>query len=400
MQFFLIMVLAAFLITGFSPRMAAAEEDNVVITVRVPGNTPASSAIYITGNHPALGNWKPDIVKLKKISERVFQFSAYLPRHKKLLFKFTRGSFGKFEKDSEGWDIENRFMYVKPAKLNTLDCEIEMWADMVPANASFNNYTLELVGKHKMIKKFRSKFLNYPRNIAVLLPPGYFDGGREKASYPVLYMHDGNNLFDPNIAFGNSDWGVDEACDKLVKTGQMREIIVVGIYNTPERYDEYTPYADPDEGGGNGENYSKFIINELKPYIDKNFRTLKDPKNTAIGGSSLGGLISLYIGLSHPEVFHGILSISPTLWWGEGQIIPFTLSKPLCDENWKLWMDMGTAEEQKEIEHSRYLDQQIRKKFPKFKNYEYREFNRAGHHEFAWRRRMPAMLKYLFGTGK
>ncbi len=238
MHVFLFTALSALLIICLATETASAEDANVVITVRVPENTPPSSVIYITGNHPALGNWKPNLVKLQKISDRSFQFSAYIPRHKKLLFKFTRGGFGKIEKDHEGWDIENRFLYVKPSKVSRMTCEVEMWSDMVPANASYNNYALELVGKHKMIKKFKSKFLNYPRNIAVLLPQSYFDGGREKASYPVLYMHDGNNLFDPNIAFGNSDWGVDEAVARLVRSGQMREIIVVGIYNTPERYDE------------------------------------------------------------------------------------------------------------------------------------------------------------------
>jgi len=135
----------------------------------------------------------------------------------------------------------------------------------------------------------------------------------------------------------------------------------------------------------------------LKPYIDKNFRTLSGPENTAIGGSSLGGLISLYIGFSHPEVFSSVIAMSPSIWWSNEQIVDWLLSKKIDTQKTKLWMDIGTAEGEEAIAGTDKLNALLKKKYPEFKNRRYEKFPDAPHNESAWRARIEYPLIQMFG---
>lgn len=161
----------------------------------------------------------------------------------------------------------------------------------------------EVIGNVEINKKFSSKLGVVERDIIVWLPPSYKKNKEEK--YPVLYMHDGQNLFDPKTAYIGIDWRVDETVSKLIKAGKINEIIIVGIYNSPDRLDEY---SNTDKG----KLYTRFIIEELKPFIDSNYRTKSDRKNTAVMGSSMGGLISFLLAWNRPDVFSmaGCLSSS------------------------------------------------------------------------------------------
>ena len=151
-------------------------------------------------------------------------------------------------------------------------------------------------------------------------------------------MHDGNNLFDANTAFMGVEWEVDEAAERLIEMDLLHEIIIVGVFNTAARLDEYTPTSSSKMGGGRGPQYLKFLIDELMPVINQKFNTLTGPANTGIMGSSLGGLISLWAGFEHPEVFGRIGSISPSLWWDsnmmENEYLP---NKNRIDH--KIWLD-------------------------------------------------------------
>lgn len=170
-------------------------------------------------------------------------------------------------------------------------------------------------GTLQTISGFYSQRLQNQRNLYVYLPPSYFENPAKR--YPVLYMHDGRNLFDPARAFGGVAWEVDATIDQLVGQGRMREVIVVGIDNTSARMSEYTPVPDPDYGGGNGEAYLDFIELELMPYIDASYRTLTGPENTLIGGSSLGGLISFWAGWTRSDVFSTAICMSSSFWWDD-----------------------------------------------------------------------------------
>ena len=177
-----------------------------------------------------------------------------------------------------------------------------------------------LTGNFQHLTGFRSRFLKTPRDIIVYLPPGY-DESRE-ARYPVLYMHDGQNLFDAATAFLGNEWGLDETAERLIAAAEMQPLIIVGVYNTGnERVAEYTPIKDKRGRGGRARAYGKLLVKELKPLIDSEFRTLPDTANTALGGSSLGGLVSLYFGLEHPEVFGKLMVMSPSVWWANGAIL-------------------------------------------------------------------------------
>ena len=154
----------------------------------------------------------------------------------------------------------------------------------------------EIVGTARILTDFHSKLLDNYRNVIIWLPPGYNKLRNVQKKYPVLYMHDGQNLIDPKTSFAGKDWRVDETAVKLSKAKRMSEIIVVGIYNTSDRLAEY---SDSEKG----DRYLNFIIDELKPFIDNNYRTIPQREHTAIMGSSMGGLISFIAGWKYYDVF-------------------------------------------------------------------------------------------------
>ena len=403
MSFPLIFLLTLVFILAF-PRNGICEVDNynVQIIVKVPKNTPAKDKVYISGNHRLLGSWKPDRALMTKTAPYTYEFNAYIPKAKRIEFKFIRGDIKKIEKSFEGFDTPNRFINLECGGQSIvkcrLECEVEAWKDLLPKNAAVHSYKLNLIGDYELYKNVDSKYLELTRDVIVWMPEGYADPKNRDRRYPVLYMHDGNNLFDARLSFQGVDWGVDEAIDRLVKLKKMNEIIVVGIYNTEARLDEYAPTRDEKRrGGGLGEQYARFVVEELKPFVDENFRTLADAQNTAVGGSSLGGLISLYMGLEYPDVFSGMFVISPALYWDNFSIIPWAISKGFDNSRNKLWMDMGLLEGRTALCSSRMLDAEIRKNFPEFKNYKYREFKDAQHNEAAWRARMHLALAFMYG---
>ena len=177
----------------------------------------------------------------------------------------------------------------------------------------------------KIHENFGSQHLGVPRNVLVYLPPGY--GLDESKRYPVFYMHDGQNLINPQESFGGVVWGVDETAQELILTEQVEPLIIVGIYNTGDkRIDEYTPVKSAGGRmrgrGGNADQYGRMIIEELKPFIDREYLTKPEAEHTALGGSSLGGLVSLHLGIKRPDVFSRLAVMSPAVWWGEQSNYP------------------------------------------------------------------------------
>ena len=182
-----------------------------------------------------------------------------------------------------------------------------VWADLVNQEQDST-----LKGQGEVIEEFTMPQLGRERRIWVYLPPEY---EASTQSYPVLYMHDGQNLFDKSASY-DGEWEVDETLNQLFAGGETEGIIIVGIDCEPEcRRDEYSPWERTlIEQGGEGDDYLDFLVNNLKPYIDKNYRTLPDREHTGIGGSSMGGFISLYGGLKYQEVFSKIAAFSPAIF--------------------------------------------------------------------------------------
>jgi predicted alpha/beta superfamily hydrolase len=226
----------------------------------------------------------------------------------------------------------------------------------------------------------------------VYLPPGYEH--RRNRKYPVLYLQDGQNVFDGETSFiRGQEWFVDETAEWMIRTGQIEPLIVAAIYNAGDtRIDEYTPTIDESlQRGGKADDYLNFLITEIKPFIDRQFRTRRTAINTAIGGSSLGGLLTLYAGLKHPNVFGKLAVMSPSLWWDQERILVQIGERDdsLCQ---RIWLDIGT-EEGSVVEKVRRLRRLFESRHQDF---HYEEAPGAGHNELAWASRVGPMLKYLF----
>jgi predicted alpha/beta superfamily hydrolase len=190
--------------------------------------------------------------------------------------------------------------------------------------------------------RFASRYLSTPRDIVVYLPPGYDAGG---APCSVLYLQDGQNLFDPRTAFGGQDWRVDVTADDLILRGAIEPLIVVGIYNAGvRRISEYTPTKDARRRkGGKGDRYARMITQELKPFIDREYRTRTSAAHTGVGGSSLGGLVSLETGLLYPRIFGRLAILSPSVWWDNRSILEMVRAYK-SETRARIWLDSGTDE--------------------------------------------------------
>jgi len=272
-----------------------------LIMKALPATHPGDS-IYIAGS---FNNWDPGNEKYRfvKLNENL---SINLPGLETGIysFKFTRGNWGKTESDSSGKDIGNRIIKLDSDTL--IEYSIGGWKDDFPEipkqHTASQNVTV-------MDTAFFIPQLSRTRRIWIYLPPGYADS---KKKYPVLYMHDGQNLFD-ELTSAYGEWGVDECLDSLINKGKPA-CIVIGIDNGPKRLNEYNPYDNTEYGKAEGEEYVNFLVETLKPYIDKKYRTLSSKENTFIAGSSVGGLISYYAMLRYPDKFGKAGIFSPSFW--------------------------------------------------------------------------------------
>ncbi len=309
----------------------------VEFRVSVPAGTPKDSAIYLSGNLPALGHWRADGVKLKRHENGRFHTTVSLPEGSAAEYKVTRGSWATVEKNTEGAEIANRTLSVSVP--TTVEIEVARWA--TPSAAS-GARTPTRTGNIKFHHDFASRNLNNKRTLIVYLPPGYEDAARR---FPVLYMHDGQNIFDASTCFAGAEWQADEHAQRLITAGRITPIIIVGIYNNADRSDEYTPNRDDRFGaGGKGPLYAKFVVDEVKPFIDRTYRTKPGREHTAIAGSSLGGLISLYICAQHPDTFSKCGIVSPALMWNDGRLVRDIEERASWIKRVRFWLDMGTAE--------------------------------------------------------
>ena len=250
-------------------------------------------------------------------------------------------------------------------------------------------------GRLERLHDFESKILGNSRLITVYLPAGYDE--RDGRRYPVLYMQDGQNLFDPDRAYvpGNH-WRLQDAADHAIGERTAAPMIIAGIDHAgPARLDEYTPVRDKrHNGGGRAADYARFLIEELKPAIDARFRTLPDAHNTAAGGSSLGGLVSLHLALAHPEVFRKAAVMSPSVWWSDRAIVNAT--EAFDGEPPRLWLDIGGREGMEALRDARTLRDRILAKGWSENTFRYFEDRRGDHSERAWARRVRQALEFLF----
>jgi predicted alpha/beta superfamily hydrolase len=244
-------------------------------------------------------------------------------------------------------------------------------------------------------EQFRSRFLRNQRDLIVYTPPGYLE--QSWRHFPVLYLHDGQNLFDGATSFiPGQDWHVGQTADHCIQTGTVEPLIIVGMYNTKTRVREYTPTHVPRLGGGRADRYAKFLMEEVKPFVDREYRTISDSRHTGIGGSSLGGLLSLYLGLKHSRIFGKIAALSPSVWWNQLVLHRFvqTLS---VDPRPRIWLDIGTLEGPRIVQDvERFRDVLFEKGWLLERDLHYERVEGAEHNEAAWAQRVGPFLQFLY----
>jgi predicted alpha/beta superfamily hydrolase len=260
-----------------------------------------------------------------------------------------------------------------------------------------------VAGTVKVLRGVKSETLGNTRDLLVYLPPSYPTANR---TYPTLYMHDGQNLFDDATSFAG-EWRVDEALEEASREGF--EAIVVGIPNTGvERLQEYSPFHDARFGGGRAADYVKFVVETVKPLVDDAFRTTGDREGTATIGSSMGGLISLYAFFERPDLFGAVGAVSPSVGFAGGALIDYL--KRAAFTGGRIYLDVGTAEGRPKgrdpldlrREPAMYVkmvratrDLLVHKGYQEGRDLMYVEEEGALHNEAAWADRFPRLLRFL-----
>jgi predicted alpha/beta superfamily hydrolase len=258
-----------------------------------------------------------------------------------------------------------------------------------------------LSGNIKRHRVFPSKVLGNRRDVLVYLPPGYSRFSRKR--YPVLYLHDGQNVFDASTSFGGVEWGVDETAERLIRAKVIEPVIIVAVANVgDDRVHEYAPTPGVIETKGRRKKrsrgiarlYARFLIEELKAFIDKRYRTKPEAEFTALGGSSLGALATLAIGFWFPNVFSRLIAMSPSVWW-DNQAIVLMVQRLASKLPLQIWLDTGTREEG--WQRARALrDALVEKGWAIGCDLQYVEVEGADHSEAAWSQRVEPALRFLF----
>lgn len=242
-----------------------------------------------------------------------------------------------------------------------------------------------------------SRYVPHVHDIVVCVPPEYEHEPNRR--YPVLYLHDGQNVFDdfPMSPFG-VQWGVDTTARALIHAGVVEPIILVAIGNAGrDRIDEYTPTRDnAHDAGGMADRYGQMLVYEIKPFIDQHYRTRSSAQDTGLAGSSLGGLLTLHLGLTHPSVFGKLGLLSPSVWWDDRWIVRQLQADQSRKSLVSIWLDVGTGESRM-LKGTRLLHRMLlRKGWVTGEDLYYMEADGALHDERAWGERTGLFLKFLF----
>jgi predicted alpha/beta superfamily hydrolase len=255
------------------------------------------------------------------------------------------------------------------------------------------------------LHEFRSRIFHNTRFLRVWLPPGYDDSENAGRRYPVLYLNDGQNLFEAATSFTNVEWQVDETADRLIREGTIPPIMIVGLDNAArDRIREYMPHRSlhPILLRGQGSRYPNFLIKEVMPFVARNYRVASGAENTALGGSSLGALIALYTAAARPGVIGRLLLESPSLWASNRQMIRASREVERWPE--RIFLATGTAEAGREdrnrsvVDDVRELAGTLRRAGLDDRRLRLVVEDGATHHESSWARRFPEALTFLFGA--
>ncbi|MEW6653129.1 MAG: alpha/beta hydrolase-fold protein, partial [Bacteroidota bacterium] len=341
-----------------------------------------SSKIYVAGNVKALGNWQPNKILLSKSSKEIWSISIVVEKGTRLEYKFTKGSWATEALGSNSSIPQNSVLVAN--KDTTILATIFNWRD----NFDFS-VNGQITGKVFYHKDFAIAGLK-PRDIFVWLPPNYDE--QIERRFPVFYMHDGQNLVDPRTSNTFIDWQVDETADSLIRLGEVEPFIIVGINNTDDRGTEYNNTSL-------GKLYEKLVVDIIKPFIDANYRTLADAKNTAVGGSSMGGLISMMLAWDYPTVFSKAACFSPAFKFTNFNYVKAVQEDKSPKKDLLIYIDNGGVGLETILQPG--VDEMI--KVLKYKGYvenidlQFFIDSKAEHNEAAWAKRVCLPMKFFFG---
>lgn len=276
--------------------------------------------------------------------------------------------------------------------------------ETTPSATSGNDVPLASTTGELRLHELQSRIFRNTRMLRVWLPPGYDARENESRHYPVFYLNDGQNLFDPATAYIGVDWQADEAADRLIREGKVPPLIIVGIDNAQkDRPREYLPYRSfqPPILRPQGRRYPDFLLDEVMPLVYQHYRIARGPENTGLGGSSLGAIAGLYTVMARPGIFGRLLLESPSLFISKRRF----LKSSRAFRKWpqKIFMAIGTREagsedrDRQAVQDVRKLEQVLRRSGLKEDRLQVKIDEGAIHSEKEWARRFPEALTFLFG---
>ena len=360
---------------------APAAAQSVLKIIRVPANTPPADTIFVAGT---FNSWNPHAPAYALAKNADGSYQIALPAGLGAVeYKFTRGSWAKAEESA------NRKADL--AKSVLISHEVLAWS--APAAPRKSTASARV---HVLSESFGLPQLGRHRRILLYLPADY--GAQPKRRYPVLYMHDGQNVFDAATSF-SGEWGVDETLDRLRAAGlDPTGSIVVAVENDNQhRADEYIPWRNAEiKGGGQGGAYVDFLANTLKPYVDAHYRTRPDAAHTGVAGSSLGGLISVYAALKYPRVFGEVGAFSPAFWVCDDSLRAFAKTHPAA-RTARFYFVCGPQESETMLPLMAQWRDELRAEGVPANNLSFHAPADGQHREWFWQREFPAAYQFLFG---
>ena len=354
----------------------------------VPANTPANATLYIAGT---FNSWNPSSAAHALTHNADGSYQITLPAATGTMeYKFTRGAWASVETNAANGSVANR-SYTFGSAPATVLCQVLNWEDLAGGGGSTSTAAANV---SVISTTFAMPQLGRTRRVWLYLPPGYATSGRR---YPVLYLQDGQNVFDAATSFAG-EWGVDEALNQLATSGlDPTGCIVVAVDNGPNRLDEYSPWNNPAYGGGQGDLYVDFLVQTLKPYIDTNYRTLPDRTNTGIGGSSMGALIATYAALREPTVFGKVASFSPAYWFAYPQLAAYAHQHP-ANPNTRFYFVSGTTESATMAPQMQAIRDSLQRGGVPAANLNFNTRADGQHAEWFWKREFPAGYSWLYAA--
>ena len=385
-------LLTSVLVFALSPGYA----QTVLKITRVPAATPATDTLFVAGS---FNNWNPHSPQfaLRKNADGSYQISLS-PNAGQVEYKFTRGSWPTVEIDGKNQQIANRKADLTVG--GEITHQVLAWDDQSGAIVAPKKHTASPQVR-VLSASFEMPQLGRRRRLWLYLPADYAKNSARR--YPVLYLHDGQNVFDEATSFGG-EWGIDETLDQLRKTGQdVAGTIVVAVDNGGEfRSDEYIPWASTAlkgqaHQGGQGGAYVDFLAQTLKPYVDAHYRTRPDVAHTGVAGSSLGGLISVYAALKYPKVFGQVGAFSPAFWVCNDSLRAYTKQHPAAPMA-RFYFVCGPQESETMLPLMSQWRDELRADGVPAANLAFRAPADGEHREWFWRREFPAAYRFLFGS--